>query len=156
MERLSEVGYCGVYCPNCGARCRLPQRAAALITTMKAGEYDDWGHGLEGFTTFWKFLHGLADVSEPKRCRNEICGAPNCGMRKCAKDKGIEACPLCADYPCEMIQTFSRSEPTLIFDGQRMGEIGLEQWIDEQEARKLNGFCYDDMRCGKANITQGK
>jgi len=53
-----------------------------------------------------------------------------------------------------MIQAFSKTEPTLIFDGERMKEIGLEKWIDEQEVRRQNGFCYGDMRCGKGNIPQ--
>jgi hypothetical protein len=155
MSAIPEVTYCGLYCPNCGARCHLPQRAAALIEEMKVGEYDEWGHSLEGFTPFWKFLHGLADVSVPKRCREETCGAPNCGMRKCAKEKGIDACPLCDDYPCGMIQEFAKSNPTLIFDGKRMKEIGMQAWIAEQDARRQNGFCYGDIRCGKDIIPQG-
>jgi hypothetical protein len=144
----SEVTYCGLYCPNCGARCHLPQRAAALIEEMKVGEYDKWGHALEGFTPFWKFLHGLADVSVPKRCREETCGIPDCGMRECAKTKEIDACPFCHDYPCEMLLGFSRRYPTLVFDGIRMREIGIDAWIAEQEARRQNGFCYSDIRCG--------
>jgi len=154
MNAISEVTYCGLYCPNCGARCHLPQRASALIEEMKAGEYDQWGHTLEGFTPFWKFLHGLADVSVPKRCREETCGSPDCEMRKCAKRKGVDVCPLCDDYPCEMIQEFSKSNPTLIFDGKRMKEIGMQAWIVEQEARRQKGFCYGDICCGKDIIPQ--
>ena len=56
MHGLSEVAYCGFYCPNCGERCRVPRRAAALIEEMIVGEYGEWGHALEGF------LHRLADV----------------------------------------------------------------------------------------------
>jgi hypothetical protein len=119
---------------------------------MRAGDWDDFGHGIEGFTPFWKFLHGLADTSTPKSCRNKSCGAPNCGMMACAKNRQIETCPLCVEYPCEKIKLFSKSEPTLIFDGQRMKEIGLEKWIDEQEERRRKDFSYDDIRCGKGTI----
>ena len=149
MERLSEVTYCGVYCPNCGERCHIPERASALIKAMKDGQYDDWCP-----TTVWEFLNNLTDVSVTKSCREETCGAPNCAIRKCAKNKGVKVCPLCADYPCEMIQGFSRTEPTLIFDGKRMKEIGLEKWIDEQEVRRQNGFCYGDVKCGKDIIPE--
>ena len=136
MERISDVAFCGVYCLNCGERCSLPQKAAALVAAMKEGEYDDWAHSLEGFTPFWEFLNGLAEQQVVKSCRNETCGFPDCGIRKCAKEKEIEACPMCEDYPCEMIRVFSRSEPTLIFDGCRMLEIGLARWIDEQDIRR--------------------
>lgn len=64
-------------------------------------------------------------------------------------------CPLCADYPCEMIQKFAKSEPTLIFDGKRMKEIGLEKWINEQEVRRQNGFSYGDIRCERGIIPHG-
>jgi hypothetical protein len=35
----------------------------------------------------------------------------------------------------------------LLADGKRMAEIGLDRWIEEQEARKATGFCYTDIRC---------
>ena len=150
MERLNEVGYCGVYCPNCEARCQIPARATALIRAMKAAQYDDWCP-----PATWKFLNDLTDEAVLKRCRKETCGAPHCAMRKCAKDKGIEVCPLCADYPCAMIQELTRTNPTMIFDGQRMREIGVEPWIEEQEERRRNGFCYGDVRCGRDIIPEG-
>jgi hypothetical protein len=68
-------------------------------------------------------------------------------MRRCAKVKGVDACPFCDDYPCEMLLEFSRRYPTLIFDGQRMKQIGMQAWIAEQESRRQNGFCYGDIRC---------
>jgi hypothetical protein len=148
MKTKSEVTYCGLYCPNCGARCHLPQRASALIEEMKVGEYDKWGHTLEGFTVFWKFLYELADASVLKRCREETCGIPNCGMRNCAKMKGIEACSFCDEYPCEMFLEFSKRYPTLVFDGKRLQEIGMQAWISEQELRRKNRFCYGDIGCG--------
>ena len=151
-ERINEVGYCGIYCPNCGVRCRLPKEASALRATMKAGDWEDFGPGIEGFTPFWKFLNGLADTSTAQNCREGNCGHPGCGIRICAREKGVAACPMCADFPCDMINTFSQSEPTLVFDGLRMKEISIGKWIDEQEARRQNGFSYDDIRCGKSNI----
>jgi hypothetical protein len=148
MANQGEVSYCGLYCPNCGARCHLPQRASALIEEMLVGEYDQWGHMLEGFTPFWKFLHELADVSIPKRCREETCGNPECGLRQCAMRKGVEACPFCEEYPCEILAAFAQHNPTLIFDGRRMQTIGMAAWITEQALRRENGFCYGDIRCG--------
>jgi hypothetical protein len=155
MDDISEVAYCGLYCPNCGMKCHLPQRASALVEEMKAHGWDKWGPVFEGFVPFWKFLQGLADTSVPKHCRDDTCGDPNCPIRKCAEKKGIDACPFCDDYPCKMISDFSKSNPTMIFDGQRMKEIGMRAWIAEQETRRRNGFCYGDIRCGEAVIYQG-
>jgi len=35
----------------------------------------------------------------------------------------------------------------LLADGRRMTDIGMERWIEEQEARKATGFSYVDIRC---------
>ena len=148
-EQINEVAYCGIYCPNCGMRNRLPERAAALLETMKVGQWEEFGPDIEGFTPFWKFLNYLTDTSVTKGCQADNCGNPECGIRLCAKEKDVAACPMCADFPCEMIVSFTKSEPTVLFDGMRMKEIGLEKWVEEQEARRQNGFCYDDLRCGK-------
>ena len=151
-EKLNEVTYCGIYCLNCGVKNRLPERASALIETMKAGEWEEFGPSVEGFAPFWKFLNSLADTSVDKGCRLNNCGNPECGIRLCAQEKGVEACPMCPDYPCDMIHTFVNSEPTLLFDGLRMREIGIEKWIEEQEARRRRGFSYDDIRCGRVEF----
>lgn len=155
MEKLNEVTYCGLFCPNCGARCELPKRASALIDSLIEGEYDQWAHGLEGFSEFWKFLHALVEGHELKSCRNGTCGFPDCGIRKCAQSRDVVACPKCPDYPCQMIETFACSEPTLIDDGMRMVNIGLPQWIIEQETRRQKGFSYGMVRIGKGTIPEG-
>ena len=51
----------------------------------------------------------------------------------------------CQDFPCKRIATLGSSESTLIHDGQRMKEIGLEAWMVEQEQRRQAGFCYADV-----------
>ncbi len=41
----------------------------------------------------------------------------------------------------------AKGYPTLIADGERMKEIGIEAWIDEQEERAKTGVAYVDIRC---------
>jgi hypothetical protein len=36
--------------------------------------------------------------------------------------------------------------PTLIQDGKRLQEIGLENWVQEQQERAKRGVVYADMR----------
>ena len=74
-------------------------------------EMEEWGPGLPDFVEFWRFLNNLADVPDDKCCRSGKCGAPNCAIRNCAKSREIEVCALCAEYPCEKIETFAQSEP---------------------------------------------
>lgn len=42
MGRFDKVAYCGLFCPNCGVRCRLPKQAPSLLETMKGGDWDNF------------------------------------------------------------------------------------------------------------------
>lgn len=147
MEDRMLVSYCGVYCDLCGARNDTPARAQALITTLKQAEMDQWAPGTPDFDEFWRFLNGLAKVPADKCCRSGQCGAPNCAIRNCAKARKVEVCALCSDYPCDKIRIFAQSEPLLLHDGERIKKVGLDQWIEEQIARKKAGFDYGRVRC---------
>jgi hypothetical protein len=147
MDGQMLVSYCGVYCDLCGARNDTPARARALIATLKQAELDQWGPGMPDFVEFWRFLNSLAEVPDDKCCRSGVCGAPNCAIRNCAKSREVEVCAVCADYPCAHIRTFAQSEPLLLHDAERIRKAGLEQWIEEQIARKQAGFDYGRVRC---------
>jgi hypothetical protein len=47
---------------------------------------------------------------------------------------------------------FAKSEPTLLHDGERFKQIGIEAWIEEQEERGRCGFNYGDIRCFPVEI----
>ena len=94
MDNRILVSYCGVYCDLCGARNDTPERARALIATLKQAEMEEWGPGMPDFVEFWRFLNNLADVPDDKCCRSGKCGAPNCAIRNCAKSRKIEVCAL--------------------------------------------------------------
>jgi len=70
---------------------------------------------------------------------NENHWSPDCKFIKCAKEKGIETCPLCADYPCADITAFDNDgyvhHRTVLPNGRRIKAIGLEAWLDEQRER---------------------
>ncbi len=141
------VSYCGLYCDLCGARNDTPERAQALIATLKQAEMDKWGTGMPDFVAFWRFLNDLATVPDDKCCRSGKCGAPNCAIRNCAKSREVEVCAFCTEYPCEKIRIFAQSEPLLLHDGERIKKVGLEQWTEEQIARRQAGFDYGRVRC---------
>jgi hypothetical protein len=147
VQDAMMVAYCGVYCDLCGARNDTPERARALIATLKQAEMDAWGPGMPDFVEFWRFLNNLADVPGDKCCRSGKCGAPNCAIRNCARSRGVEVCALCADFPCARIETFAQSEPLLLHDAERIRKVGLERWVEEQIARKKAGFDYGRVRC---------
>ncbi len=146
MANLELVTYCGLYCGLCTTRNRIPKQAEALRESMRKEGWDFWGKELEGFPQFWTFLNGLVENEANCSCRAGKCGAPFCSIRKCAPEKGVEACPFCDEYPCYRILGLAEGYVTMLADGKRMKEKGLEAWIEEQEERRKTGFAYTDIR----------
>jgi hypothetical protein len=147
MPDLSLVTYCGLYCGLCAQRNRIPLRARQLRECMQKEAWDQWGSVVPKFDQFWQFLCGLAESESQGSCRGGKCGPPFCGIRKCAQKRGIDICPLCEDYPCHRILGLAKGYVTMIADGRRMKEIGIDFWIAEQEERRKTGFAYVDIRC---------
>ena len=156
MDSEMLVAYCGIYCDLCSERTSIPERAKALMESLKKAAYEDWGPDvLAGFTEFWNLLNNLTVIEDDKCCRSGKCGSPWCSIRKCAKEKGIYTCPECQNYPCAKIEILGKSRPMLVHDGERVKEIGLDAWIIEQEERKRAGFRHDQIRCHTSEVPIG-
>lgn len=149
MADLKHVTYCGLYCKLCANMARIPQQAGELRETLRREGFQHFGESVyEDFSEFWKVLEALEESGEScPGCRGG-CGWPQCPMRKCAREKGLDVCSQCDEYPCEHVQELARRYPNLIADGMRQREVGLDRWIQEQEARRQTGFCYSQIRYG--------
>lgn len=147
MIDLKYVTYCGLYCRLCGNMARTPQQAATLKRTLEKDGWPIWGaSAIEGFGMFWTVLEKFTKIGEScPGCRGG-CGNPECSIRQCAQEKAIEVCSSCDEYPCEKIHGLAKRYPMLISDGMRQRQVGLERWIEEQEARCQTGACYADFR----------
>jgi hypothetical protein len=146
MTDLKHVAYCGLYCGLCLNCVRIPRRAGELKELLKKVSVEEWGPELPDFDGFWRFLDTLAEFERRASCRERTCGPEPCAIRTCASAKGVDACPFCEDYPCDPIRSLAKRYVTLLGDGERMREVGVDQWIAEQRARQDGGFAYVDLR----------
>lgn len=144
MADLTHVTYCGLYCKLCAACGRIPRKAESLKQSMAAEGWEDWGNQFPGFEGFWGFLDGMIEGCPGCRAGG---GPPFCGIRKCAREKQMDLCIDCDEYPCHRVLGLAKGYPTLLADGKRIKEIGIEAWIAEQEKRAETGFAYVDIRC---------
>lgn len=71
-----------------------------------------------------------------------------CPIKSCVKEKKIEGCFECNDFPCPHIDNFPIpvGRKVILRSVPRWREVGTEQWISEEENR------YNCPRCGRANI----
>jgi hypothetical protein len=116
------AGVCGLYCGNC--------------SIFRA--YND--NDLETLEKIANAFNITIEKIKCQGCRVDEAGNWNedCGIRKCAKDKGLNFCFECEDYPCEIIQEFAeshRSHKVIIENAKRIKEAGWQTWIREQDEK---------------------
>jgi hypothetical protein len=144
---LRLVCCCGLHCGLCAHRNRIPHQARQLQKSLHEEEFDDWYKYApdlkDSFSQFWQFLRNLATLDCTYRTGG---GPPCCKIRQCAKQKSIEICLQCKEYPCQLITALAEYYPTIIQDGKRLQKIGLENWVNKQEERAKRGFVYADTR----------
>jgi len=72
-------------------------------------------------------------------CRNEKELVNDCPTRACCIDKGLLHCGLCEDFPCSVLYNFYNDgvkHHYLAYENMlRIKEVGLEQWVLEQEEK---------------------
>jgi hypothetical protein len=148
QKTLHHVTYCGLYCKLCAQQSRIPKQAFELKQSLHEEGFDDFYQYVpemkEVFPLFWQFLQKLATFD--CNCRFGKGGPPDCKIRNCAKEKGIDVCPQCKEYPCALIKSLAEHYPTLIQDGKHLQKVGIEKWVKEQEERVKRGVVYADIR----------
>ncbi|UCC17663.1 MAG: DUF3795 domain-containing protein [Dehalococcoidales bacterium] len=148
MADLKYVTYCGLYCKQCSNMTYIPQQAKALYNTLKREGFEYFGpYGDEKFNDFWEYLKKLTQLDRVlEGCRKGGCGDPQCQIRMCASEKNQEICMYCEEYPCPKFDLLATRYPTLLGEGKKLKEIGIDAWIEAQEERCSRGYCFADSR----------
>jgi len=119
---------CGIYCGGC----------PTLIESEKADTPEKV-----------KCLGCLSEKISPEEAK--------CDLRLCAKERSIQACSLCKDYPCEKTKKFfAETNVWKVEMAKNLGIIkqkGLAKWLEEQKVRWTCPKCgrrasYCDKKCG--------
>lgn len=142
MTELSRayVAYCGLNCRMCSLIATLPGLASRLHDTMQEDGWEYYGSEVfPEFQDFWKVLKGISKMDETCPACSGGCGDPDCAIRKCAVDRELELCAYCQDFPCPKLTDFSRRYPFILENSRRIKEIGLENWLKEQDELVAQG-----------------
>jgi hypothetical protein len=138
------ICYCGFYCGCCVVKARISPAAQNLLTEMKSGGFEDFIKYIPGGNEFWPFLKNMSENGLCISCK-ENGGDPSCAIRNCAKERNIEVCALCADYPCKYFEPFQQHK-ILFADNELLREKGMEEWSKMQDERIAKKFCYSDLK----------
>ncbi|GBF32955.1 hypothetical protein DCCM_2052 [Desulfocucumis palustris] len=138
-EVLKHLAPCGLDCGRCAdyENGEIKQLSAKLlqamgnnygrVAKMKSGEnivFNNYRHFEEILTSF-----SLASCSG---CRGEKNLCPiECAAKTCHKEKGVDFCFQCSEYPCQK-QFSGRLRERWININNRMKEIGAVEYYFEQ------------------------
>lgn len=144
INKRNLASVCGLYCGACGV----------YIATQE--------NDVEKMQNIAKTLNQTLEETWCDGCGSERKSAycsQKCTFIKCAKEKNIEFCGSCNEYPCEQLKDFQSKMPhrlELWQSLQRIKETGWENWSDEmiahytcQNCNTINGAYHIACRkCG--------
>lgn len=142
------VTYCGGFCGNCGTyRGRVVAKVAADFKELIDGHhFAEWVPVYEdidfSFGDLQKGLEFFSDREKGPYCQHPCRegGGPPCQIRPCAREKGVEVCFECPEFPCEKLAWVVERHPDRPEDQERFKELGWQGWIDFYKARGEKGY----------------
>ena len=142
MMKKEYLCYCGLYCGNCAVKAKVESAAKVLHEEMKKAGFEDIIYFIPDGEGFWRFLKSVSEEGACVSCQ-EGSGNPDCMVRTCAKEKNVDMCALCEEYPCEKFNEFFTVYQTLKDDNNILREKGMDEWAKMQDERTVNGFVYN-------------
>ena len=107
-----------------------PSTAQNLFDELIRGDFENVIKSISGGSEFQPFLKNLAEEGLCVSCK-ENSGDPKCVIRNCAREKNIEMCALCNDYPCEHFASYEQYG-ILFADNEVLRERGMKEWSKMQ------------------------
>lgn len=144
------VAYCGLNCGECGTYKGKFFRMLAreLKELIKAYHHLDWVPKFGGIDfDYEEFLKGLTYYTKLESgCFNENpckggCQVPGCMIKPCAKEKGVEICFECDEFPCKHFSKFLESHPEIIKENEEFKRLGKDEWLRKHLQRMERGYC---------------
>ncbi len=142
MSDFNYDSYCGLYCGAC-----------SIIKAYQSGIKDP-------FACFWSDEAGAelkchgCKTDQVFQGAAEFGGCAKCAIRACAKEKGVERCLSCPDFPCQNFNPDTDMAKYLIDKLPHMSMIatnlqtilceGVNNWLKQQEAQWKCPDCQTD------------
>lgn len=133
--------YCGLYCGNCAVKVRIDPAAKTLHQEMKNAGFESFIHFMPDGKSFWSFLTSMSETGTCTSCRDGG-GNPDCAIRLCAKEKGVDMCAFCESFPCSLFDPMIAAYSGILADNELLRDKGWEEWSSLQKQRQASGFTY--------------
>jgi hypothetical protein len=145
VKQQDLITYCGSYGGACARWSGYPEfrRLVALLAEwVDAQGYQHWmPHEAIEFD-YAEFRKGLTFLGREdswlvcKKCCKGGDGNPECEIRKCCRERGLEICFDCSEFPCGI----AGEDPALIERARQYQALGKLEWLQQQVERAEGGF----------------
>ena len=132
---------CGLNCGKCQAYSEGEIKKNAAELKRLLGSFDRYAERFSNFLPVFKnypaFKVLLNQFSEAncKGCRQGDCKYPHCGVAPCYKQKGVDFCFQCGEFPCDKTNFDPNLYKRWLATNQRMKEVGIEAYFEETKGQ---------------------
>jgi len=136
-EILEILAPCGLNCMKCMAYEHGDIRKTAAELKKLLGSFDRYARRFSRFNPVFERYPAFGEMLDfftqagCRGCRSGDCLNPNCGVAPCHKEKGVDFCFQCGEFPCEK----TNFDPDLRERWLRMNALmrakGVEAYYEE-------------------------
>ena len=134
---LNKIAPCGLNCYKCFANSEGEIRNTSIALQELLASFDIYAERFSSFLSIFKeypsFKKLLSYLSEENcpGCRKGSCLYPGCGVRDCYKDKEIDFCSQCDEFPCEKTNFDPHLKRRWLQINNGMIKIGIKAYYQE-------------------------
>lgn len=136
----NKFGPCGLLCEKCFAYNNGSIKYHAKELKNNLGDFDNYAKRFEKlldepvfgkYPDFKEFLNLLSSTS-CQGCRKQECHLfKNCKVRQCYKDKGVDYCYQCQDFPCNNTGFDENLIQRWLNINTKIQDVGLQNYYNE-------------------------
>ena len=134
---LKTLAPCGLNCSKCQAYSEGEIKKHAAELKRLLGSFDRYAERFSNFLPVFKKYPAVKELlnqfseANCKGCRQGDCKYPNCGVASCYKQKGVDFCFQCDEFPCDKTNFDPNLQKRWLATNRRMKEIGAEAYYEE-------------------------
>lgn len=145
MKPEDLITYCGIYGGTCARwyeYTAFRDLANVFAEWVDAQSYQYWMPVHVKEFDYNEFRKGLDFFSRPDawlvchKCCKGGEGNPECEIRICCKDKGVEICFECDDFPCDKV----KGDKRMLERAKEYKRLGKKKWLKRQKEKAKLGF----------------
>lgn len=138
---LQELAPCGIDCSRCAACEKGEIKRLSVMLDNSLASFEKVAEkmarfvpALAGYPQFKEVLEFFARAGCPG-CRAGGGQNPHCAARNCFREKGVDFCFQCGEFPCSKNDYDHQLAEKWLQSNNRMKEAGVEKFYLEQRAR---------------------